>query len=1148
MGSINNKGRSAFRDFNTDGVPASGAHEPAKSEIRDAWEATDAALTAIATVIATGKTYATKALMNADLTPAAGTLAAVYNDPTADLNGFYVKSGGTGTGSWLTTNIGFPASFAGDLSALVDGACRQGGSGRRVFHRQRKHPDTQCRNDGRATDRRECDVRSRQHPVHRQHLRDRARRISRSTLLACSTILGTNPNIQIGSSNFSIGIPATNPRLTFDVGDYYSFDVTNNIHSFVNGGSYILQLTSNAVSIFGDQYYTLSMVASQPRITYDNGDYQTYDRTNNAYLWQIGATNVLTVNTTNITYSGHVVWHDGNLDASANHVSQAAGATLTADGVPDTLTVSSAYAQMWTDLNSRWWQSANTRIWGITGGYAVDNTKPFQWAMANLHVNFYWKGKGGDSAATTKVTQNFAELLSRVGSTTMGQATIPNDVGATDDCAWWLQYLTQVHDLTANSTALTVASNFFTSTTSTFADPNSSGAGLLYTTDALSATLGHHRVSTATDIFIAISALYLYQHGGTSTHLTFATHCYSWVKQYLMHPTGVIYMELDVDPTHGAAFLTPVGETSPVQPITPHFSLTTIAGSFAFMTLCKRLNDISPNAQYITDINNMMAAILRSDTFMRPGPMLLPDRDGWSNGLGLPQFAAEVLPLAGLNATLVATMKRAIVNTALSVARMRTDNYYYNRGVTYGSGFYGADWNGPELGSNGILTWHQTGTNNGSIAVAEQIMTTGSTACVITAASLVSGQAGASQFVTHNYLAAKLQQIAQGYLPLLGGQTIRDVQSFASDVILSSASDANFKTYATGALRTIQFDVGDAWQYDRTANTLSMLFGAIAKFTMTATDMAFTGNVYGGFLKADTNMYMTVSGSLAQSVFDANDYNEFNRTSNYFRWMIGGSEKFRIDSGGFSTSGGATLGNLSVSSGTSLSGGATVNGSFTNNGSASISGSLGVSTGATINGGITCGGIIFPSADNSYVNGGPSNRWSVIYAGTGTINTSDEREKTWRGALTADELAASKEIAASIGIFQFNEAIVEKGADGARLHTGVKAQQAISIMQGHGLDPMRYAFVCYDEWEALDAIPEIEGQEYRPAVWSDPVFDEEGTLIEEPVVLEPEVPMILPQLAVPGRAAGNIYGIRYDELAMFLAAAQEQRLAALEAA
>jgi hypothetical protein len=125
---------------------------------------------------------------------------------------------------------------------------------------------------------------------------------------------------------------------------------------------------------------------------------------------------------------------------------------------------------------------------------------------------------------------------------------------------------------------------------------------------------------------------------------------------------------------------------------------------------------------------------------------------------------------------------------------------------------------------------------------------------------------------------------------------------------------------------------------------------------------------------------------------------------------------------------------------------------------------------------------------------------------------------------------------------------VEKGADGARLHTGVKAQQAISIMQGHGLDPMRYAFVCYDEWEALDAIPEIEGQEYRPAVWSDPVFDEEGTLIEEPVVLEPEVPMILPQLAVPGRAAGNIYGIRYDELAMFLAAAQEQRLAALEAA
>jgi hypothetical protein len=119
MGAINDKGRSAFRDFVTDGVPASGANDPAKPEIRDVMETIDAAMTAVATVIATGKAYATKTLMDADLVPIAGTLAAVYNDPDDELNGFYVKVGGTGTGSWGTTNIGFPASFAGDLSAIT---------------------------------------------------------------------------------------------------------------------------------------------------------------------------------------------------------------------------------------------------------------------------------------------------------------------------------------------------------------------------------------------------------------------------------------------------------------------------------------------------------------------------------------------------------------------------------------------------------------------------------------------------------------------------------------------------------------------------------------------------------------------------------------------------------------------------------------------------------------------------------------------------------------------------------------------------------------------------------------------------------------------------------------------------------------------
>lgn len=158
------------------------------------------------------------------------------------------------------------------------------------------------------------------------------------------------------------------------------------------------------------------------------------------------------------------------------------------------------------------------------------------------------------------------------------------------------------------------------------------------------------------------------------------------------------------------------------------------------------------------------------------------------------------------------------------------------------------------------------------------------------------------------------------------------------------------------------------------------------------------------------------------------------------------------------------------------------------------------------------GASFYPLTDNFTSLGLSSNRYSVVYAQTGTINTSDEREKDWRGALTEDEIAAAKEIGAAIGVYRWLDAIAEKGED-ARLHVGVKTQQVIEIMEAHSLDPTRYGFVCFDEWDAAEA------------------------------VIDPGDPE---RVIIPAREAGNRYGIRYDELAMFLAAATEQRLSALE--
>jgi len=126
--------------------------------------------------------------------------------------------------------------------------------------------------------------------------------------------------------------------------------------------------------------------------------------------------------------------------------------------------------------------------------------------------------------------------------------------------------------------------------------------------------------------------------------------------------------------------------------------------------------------------------------------------------------------------------------------------------------------------------------------------------------------------------------------------------------------------------------------------------------------------------------------------------------------------------------------------------------------------------------------------------GNGARRWNTVYAATGTINTSDAREKTFLTIEDAEK-AAALEIKANLRKFKFNDAIALKG-DNARIHFGASAQQVGEILESHGLVASEYAFYCYDEWEAeLDE----KGNEVTPA--------------------------------------GNRYGIRYEELLAFILAA-----------
>jgi hypothetical protein len=104
-----------------------------------------------------------------------------------------------------------------------------------------------------------------------------------------------------------------------------------------------------------------------------------------------------------------------------------------------------------------------------------------------------------------------------------------------------------------------------------------------------------------------------------------------------------------------------------------------------------------------------------------------------------------------------------------------------------------------------------------------------------------------------------------------------------------------------------------------------------------------------------------------------------------------------------------------------------------------------------------------PFTDNVSALGTASFRYTVVYATTGTINTSDGNQKQQIAELTTAEQAVAKRIKSLIRTFKFNDAVEAKG-DGARIHVGVIAQDVRDAFVAEGLDPTRYGLFCSDTW------------------------------------------------------------------------------------
>ena len=201
-------------------------------------------------------------------------------------------------------------------------------------------------------------------------------------------------------------------------------------------------------------------------------------------------------------------------------------------------------------------------------------------------------------------------------------------------------------------------------------------------------------------------------------------------------------------------------------------------------------------------------------------------------------------------------------------------------------------------------------------------------------------------------------------------------------------------------------------------------------------------------------------------------------------------------------------------------------------------------------------GITRPGTDNTQSLGKASFRWSTVYAGTGSINTSDERTKT--EVVDVETLAMDAGDLISVKQFKFKDAVESKGSD-ARLHFGVIAQEVKAAFESVGLDGFAYGVLCYDEWEDEFKTVTVEPAVYETNIITPAVegveavaeeLNEDGDVIVEAVEAVEAVEEVTEQVLVTPAVteeqlvtpAGNRYGVRYDELMALKIACLERKL------
>lgn len=155
---------------------------------------------------------------------------------------------------------------------------------------------------------------------------------------------------------------------------------------------------------------------------------------------------------------------------------------------------------------------------------------------------------------------------------------------------------------------------------------------------------------------------------------------------------------------------------------------------------------------------------------------------------------------------------------------------------------------------------------------------------------------------------------------------------------------------------------------------------------------------------------------------------------------------------------------------------------------------------------------LIPSVDAELSFGSAARRGDTAFFSTGTINTSDAREKT--EAMPIDEKVLDAVDRIEVTTWRWLQRVKEKG-DNARWHFGPVAQQVKEAFEAEGLNGLDYGVLCYDKWD----------DEYIDVV------NAEGKTTGERLLLT---------------KAGDRWGVRYDQLLFLLNSALRRKINEME--